>query len=161
MRHEGIEEREARHAASLSSGIKGKLFARNGIRTGVLTVPVEGGSGILKRRGSEPVLSEHGKWRREHIGAINAAYGRTPYHAHLMPDIEAVYAVSEGMTLEEFNSRMLDVALGWLDMPALDSMDCHLAEEMAREVSAKVREDLSIFDALFRLGREVVFALRQ
>lgn len=113
---DGLGDEEARSAANHRCGVSGKLFARCAIATGVLTVPVEGGGSVLKRRGADPVLSEHGKWRREHLGAWNAAYGRTPYYAHLMPEIEAVYADSEGLRMEDFNSRLLRVALGWLDM---------------------------------------------
>lgn len=158
-KREGFEEREARLRASLSCGIKGKQFARCRLSTGNLTVPVDGGADILKKKTANPVLSEHGKWRREHIGAINAAYGRTPFYAHLIAEIDAVYAGSEGITLEDFNSRLTDVVFGWFDQSALTSTGDERIEKVRKEISAKVNENLSIFDALFRLGREAVFAL--
>lgn len=154
----GADDREARVAASRACGISGKRFARCEISGGTLTVPVSGGSGVLKRRGCEPMLSEHGKWRREHLGAWNAAYGRTPYYAHLMPEIEGVYARSEGMTLEEFNSALLQVALGWLDIEAAKEAGVRL-DGVREEARNKVNEELSIFDAIFRLGKYGVFAL--
>ena len=101
----GTDNTEAARLASASTGISGKQYARCAISTGTLTVPVAGGAGTLKRRGADPVLSEHGKWRREHLGAWSAAYGRCAYHTHLMPEIETVYTASEGMTLGEFNGR--------------------------------------------------------
>ena len=113
----------------------------------------------MKKKTANPVLSEHGKWRREHIGAINAAYGRTPFYAHLIAEIDAVYAGSEGITLEDFNSRLTDVVFGWFDQGALTSTGDERIEKVRKEISAKLNEDLSIFDALFRLGREAVFAL--
>lgn len=152
----GVGDEEARRAANLAAGVSGKEFARCRLRGVTLTVPVEGGAHALKRRGALPGLSEHGKWRREHEGALLAAYGKTPYYAHLMPEIMAVYADSEGIVLEEFNRRLLDVALGWIDLEAIT------AEGMAEvrgEIGAKVDASLSIFDLLFRLGREGVFGL--
>lgn len=158
LRDIGKDDRNARAGANSATGVTGKRFARCVISTGTLTVPVEGGSATLKRRGSEPILSEHGKWRREHLGAWNAAYGRTAYYDHLMPEIAAVYASSEGITLEEFNSRLLDVALRWLDNESLKGDETRLAGVRA-EISAKANGELSIFDLLFRLGKEGVFAL--
>lgn len=110
----------------------------------------------MKSRGALPGVSEHGKWRREHEGALLAAYGKTPYYAHLMPELMAVYADSEGLGLEDFNRRMLDVALGWIDVEALKAEGM---ERVRDEVRAKVETGLSIFDLLFRLGREGVWAL--
>ncbi len=174
---DGMEPRRARIEATRLSGISGKEFAHCRISTGTLTVPVSGGAVVLKRHGADPPLSEHGKWRREHLGAWNAAYGRTPYYIHLMPEIEGVYARSEGMTLEEFNSALLEVALGWLDtsvwLPAVATTDGsdssqsgarrlkeeRRLEEVRVEARARVNESLSIFDALFRLGRYGVFAI--
>ena len=155
----GTESTEAARLASASAGISGKQYARCSISTGTLTVPVAGGSGTLKRRDSDPVLSEHGKWRREHLGAWNAAYGRCPYHAHLMPGIEKVYAASEGMTLGEFNSRILETALEWIDTDALREADDALLERIRDERRGLVSPQLSIFDALFRLGKETLFVL--
>lgn len=136
----------------------GKEAARCDIATGRLTVPVVGGAAVLKCRDANPLLSEHGKWRREHLGAWNAAYGRTPYFTHLMPQIEEVYADSEGITLDEFSRRLLGVALRWLDPEALTATGDTI-EAVRREIRAKVDPRLSIFDAIFRLGRETVFAL--
>ena len=155
----GTESCEAARLASASTGISGKQYARCAISTGTLTVPVAGGAATLKRRGADPVLSEHGKWRREHTGAWNAAYGRCPYHAHLMPEIEKVYAASEGMTLGEFNSRILETALEWIDTDALREADYALLERIRDERRGLVSPQLSIFDALFRLGKETLFVL--
>lgn len=149
------------------SGVRGKDFARTRIEGGMLGVPVEGGAQVLKRYGAEPMLSEHGKWRREHLGAWQAAYGRTPYFIHLMPEIEAVYRESEleALTLEEFNERLLRVAERWLQwdetleaaaMPAEASKpDFKAVAEAMRE---KIRWDHSIFEALFRFGKETRLA---
>lgn len=165
---DGMEPHRARIEATRLSGISGKEFAHCRISTGTLTVPVSGGAGVLKRHGADPPLSEHGKWRREHLGAWNAAYGRTPYYIHLMPEIEGVYARSEGMTLEQFNSALLEVALGWLDTSVwvadTEGTDGSLTQaqrlgEVRAEARGRIDERLSIFDTIFRLGRYGVFAI--
>lgn len=149
---------EARLAASRASGISGKEFARCRIATGVLSVPVAGGAGLLKRHDTDPPLAEHGKWRREHLGAWAAAYGRTPWFIHLMPRLEEVYMDSAGLRLEEFNSRLLAAALDWLD-PAAVALHRERLGGVIAETRARVSDGLSVFDLIFRLGRDAVFAL--
>lgn len=117
-----------------------------------------GGASVLKRRGADPVLSEHGKWRREHLGAWNAAYGRTPFFPYLMPQIEEVYRRSEGMTLGEFTAALLDVAVSWIE-PEVLRADGEMIQAVRTETDVKVDRSLSIFDAIFRLGKESAFAL--
>lgn len=153
---EGMGDDEARKAANHATGVQGKEFARCHLHGITLTVPVEGGAHALKSRGALPGVSEHGKWRREHEGALLAAYGKTPYYSHLMPELMDVYAHSEGIGLEEFNRRLLDVALGWIDVEAIKAEGM---EGVRSEVRAKVDTGLSIFDLLFRLGSEGVWAL--
>lgn len=157
-KHEGLSEPEARLKATESVGIKGKAFARCHISTGTLTVPVEGGGNSLKRRNANPILSEHGKWRREHLGAWQAAYGRTPYFIHLLPEIEEVYNNSSGLTLEQFNSALLEVALRWLDFEAVDNGESRL-RETGRELEPEITDGLSVFDLIFRHGKMAVFPL--
>lgn len=165
----GTNDCEARLRADIAANVTGKGFARSVIRGAnkdiyaslpviTLTIPVAGGSSVLKRRNADPLLSEHGKWRREHLGALSASYGRTPFYDHLMPEIEAVYVRSEGMTLEEFNSRMLNVALGWLEITAV-MRDRERLSSVISCISARVERDISIFDSIFRLGRETSFAV--
>lgn len=155
---EGSEHGAAATKATKACGPQGKEFARCRIRIGTLTVPVAGGGNALKRRDADPVISEHGKWRREHLGAWQAAYGRTPWFEHLMPDIAAVYDGSEGLRLEEFNVRLLQVALRWLDPAATGPLPARL-DSVREATRAATDPSLSIFDALFRLGKEAVFAL--
>lgn len=156
----GAGGRDAKAGASRALGIAGKAFARCQIASGTISVPVEGGASLLKRRDAEPILSEHGKWRREHIGAWHATYSRTPFFIHLMPEIEQVYLSSQGITLEQFNSRLLDVAIRWIDFNALrhDSLDLN---RFGVEFSRQVRDGLSIFDLLFRIGPDALFAVAQ
>lgn len=151
---EGSPHDDACLAAGKASGLRGKDFARTPIAGGTLTVPVEGGSHALKSRGADPAVSEHGKWRREHAGAWLAAYGRTPFFAHLMPEMEEAYALSPGMRLEDFNRLMLRVAMRWIDLSVLG--DGRFGSKHS-EIRNVINYDLSIFDAIFRLGKETSF----
>lgn len=152
----GAGETEARLQADRSESVEGKAFAHCRLPNIRLSVPVTGGSSVLKRHTAEPVLSEHGKWRREHLGAWNATYGRTPFFIHLMPQIAAVYERSEGMNIESFNSELLRVALNWIDSEAM--MLCGMPyDEVRKELKPKIDVSLSIFDAIFRLGRETTW----
>ena len=144
-------------------GVTGKEFARMHIlsagRETVLSVPVEGGANALKRRDASPAISGHGKWRREHLGALETAYSRTPYYPHLIPEIEAVYALPDGTLLEEFNRRLLEVALRWCDCGVSpEEMPRHVLA-YGRETATKINLNLSIFDALFRFGKDTGIAL--
>lgn len=148
--------------ASERCGYRGKDFARTHISAAagvsMLGVPVEGGASVLKRRDADPLISSHGKWRSEHLGAWNAAYGRMPYYQHLIPELEDAYADALTLSLEEFNKRILQIAMDWIDYGDARKHKGRLNLKIS-EISIKVDPKLSIFDAIFRFGKETVFAL--
>lgn len=115
-----------------------------------LTVPVTGGAKGLKDSAADPLLSEHGKWRREHLGALKTVYGKAPYFDHLARLLEEVYRSSEGLALSGFARSLLAVAEKWCP-PGLEIPTG--IEEAAAETKALIFPRLSIFDALFRLGK--------
>ena len=166
----GLSADDAAVRACIAAGVVGKAFSRTLI-TGPqgpvrLTVPVDGGAGVLKRMGGgdgmllpSPLLSDHGKWRREHLGAWNAAYGRTPYFPHLFPELESVYNSSEGESLAGFSLRLHRVAMRWRGSPFIDDENRVRLRGVMMEYETKVNSSVSIFDALFRLGRNTLFAL--
>lgn len=138
-----------------------------------LSVPVEGGGHALRSRNvdlSRIMLSEHGKWRSEHLSAWRTAYGRTPYFVHLYPEIEAVYRESEErkMSLAEFCGEMDKVVWRWIS-PGKDLLERTLTGQQRmltesqrryfEEIARRINGELSIFDALFRLGPDVGPAL--
>lgn len=126
----------------------------------VLSIPLVGGADILKQENPWPFISGHGKWRREHLGAWNASYGRTPFFPHLMPEIEGIYnSIPDGSPLEEFNRAFHRLAIHWLEPAASAPLDSD-AEGLCRELSTKVNSQVSIFEVLFRFGKEAGFAIR-
>lgn len=149
----GVPDVEARRAANSRENITGKMFARCLLSGTSLTVPVEGGASRLKRIDTFPVISEHGKWRREHLGAFNAIYGSSPFFEHLIPEIKQIYNTAEGQTLEWFNSAMLELALSWIQLDVKTPASPTLVA-VGREIAMRFEDDLSIFDAIFRLGKE-------
>lgn len=101
-----------------------------------LSLPVAGGRAALARAlsdGTPVMLSPHGRWAHVHMGALAAAYGRTPYWIHCCDGLTAAYApyadVSDGA-----DGRMpwprpmepLTASLDGLTVAALD-MECTVA----------------------------------
>lgn len=129
-----------------------------------LSVPVAGGAHALRSRDAihaEHLLSDHGKWRSEHLGAWQASYGRTPYFIHIFPEIETAYQRSQtqGYTLSMLADDMHSIVLRWIE----ETRDVQLtpaAAQRCAELATKLNTDLSIFDALFRFGKETGLALR-
>lgn len=147
----------------------GKELARTQIAGGlVLSVPVAGGASILKRRNCEDaLLSDHGRWQDVHLGALRAAYGKTPYFPHLYPEIERIYQSFGGGRLHDFNEEIHRLVTGWLGIEEgmIDELR-NLPEEkrgvisaLAEERKGEIEEDHSILELLFRLGREGLFVL--
>lgn len=149
---------------------QGKELARTLIAGDrLLTVPVEGGASRLKRLSqnlSEIMISDHGAWRREHLGAWNAVYGKTPFFPYLYPLLEAAYANHSHGSLTEFNDALWMIVTDFLNldetMPAIKNLadtNPDRLEEIRKELTTKVNLNYSIFDAIFRLGKNIIFLL--
>lgn len=134
-----------------------------------LSVPVQGGASCLKGRHVDVgslLISDHGKWRQEHLGTWNAIYGKTPFFDHLFPKIKHIYACYSNGTLGEFNSKLFELAMKFLDLknlaPDITEMQNsrpELIQQLRVEYETKVNLNYSIFDALFRLGRNTIWVL--
>lgn len=157
----GKPDADCRRVADSELAITGKQFARCKLANGEsLTIPVEGGASVLKRRNANPQLSGHGKWKREHLGAWNALYGKFPYFQYLMPEIEEVYSrYNTGDSLEQFNSALLNIVLDWIEAESV--VDTLRNENCRKEFDLPQIEDdsLSVFNLLFREGKRSVFGL--
>lgn len=134
-----------------------------------LSVPVQGGASCLKGRHVDVgslLISDHGKWRQEHLGTWNAIYGKTPFFDHLFPEIKQVYTSYSNGTLGAFNSKLFELAMRFLDMRNLatdinemQNSRPELIKQLRVEYETKVNLNYSIFDALFRLGRNTIWVL--
>lgn len=171
----GMTDMEAQSVASKACCLKGKDFARcrivgNGTEM-MLSIPVEGGASRLKRlsgatAGNQAniLISEHGNWRHAHIGALQAAYGRTPYFPHLMPTLEKAYYSGE-KSLEALNEIMHKAVVKMMfgdDTPAnlLNAVNGnkHFLDR-GKELALSVSPDISVVDLLMHHGRESLLPL--
>lgn len=90
---------EAIANANISTQTNGKDFARTRIRGNapgdeiLLSVAVVGGASVLKqsRRLSHAILSEHSDWQHNHLGALEASYGRAPFFRYIFPDLKRIF----------------------------------------------------------------------
>lgn len=132
----------------------------------LLSVPVIGGASALKH--ADPttwVISDHDHWNLKHRHALETAYSRTPFFSHFYPALEAILAAPPEMATE-LCRRCERWVIEALDM---EQMSDELAEFRLRHpersqsikenLICKIRPELSIADALFRLGRDLVFVL--
>lgn len=161
-RASGLEKGGMRHANRLTLYGGGRIVEAG--------IPLAGGGSVLKRRDADPLVSGHGKWKQEHLGAWRAVYGRTPWFGYLMPEIEQIYADTfPGSRLEEFSQKLLDLTLRWSGvvemMRELNGAD---GERKSRifEIGGLIREECgerweweSVAGLLFRRGLEGAFAL--
>ena len=113
------------------------------------------------------MISDHGAWRREHLGAWNAVYGKTPFFPYLFPHLEEAYANHSHGSLAEFNEALWGIIKDFLNpdetLPAIREMAAANPERLKairNELATKVNLNYSIFDAIFRLGKNAVFLLR-
>ncbi len=131
-----------------------------------LSVPIEGGASAIKRRHpSEWMLSDHGNWRHVHIGALNAAYSRTPYFEHLSPFIFPLIENSSGR-LADLTLSIDKVLRDFIRLDnqrdALEKMvveERSMYSQLREETLAEIRINCSLLDAAFRIGPSAIFAL--
>ena len=146
--------------------IGGKERVRSRIAGGaLLSVPVAGGASALKHGGNLRI-SQHGRWQDVHLGALRAAYGRTPWFIQLYPEIDRIYSDCSEGNMADFTAALHSVVLRWIGNEATlrAAREMHRNENsrfeaIASELSKGIDPDLSILDALFRLGPDVIFLL--
>lgn len=130
-----------------------------------LTVPVEGGARSLGRS-HNPVISQHGRWQEVHLGAWRAVYGRMPWFPHLFPEMERIYREDTHGCIECFTLRLHELAMKWIGDGEIRRQAAVFRQEnperfraIAYELAKNIDPGLSIFDTLFRLGRDTLFIL--
>lgn len=142
-------------------GISGKDFARckilSGGKTMTLSTSVEGGSHSLNIITNLDIikLSNHGNWPHVHLGALEAAYGRSPYYIYLMDEIVPILK-NVPVTLGELNRRLHSALSGML--PAIQTDMKPSVKERGKEIATTLNPHLSILDALMRHGPETILA---
>lgn len=134
----------------------------------LLTIPVEGGITTVKR--ADPLswrADDSRQWRHQHLGAINALYGRTPYYRHFSPEILAAIADRDCPGIAEMARRIDAAVAGAIDTETLRRHWRH-ADEHTRLRLCRYADEAGAFDAdpqlamahyLFYLGPDAIFLL--
>lgn len=139
-----------------------------------LSVPVVGGAGMLKHGDPKRwTVSDHGRWQAMHLGALDAAYSRTPYYQHYIPRIAKLINSAPGRPAEAFCADLVAAIDNFLGLPAILPSIAEmlrtspsLAASLARDHSQKIPdtfntdpETLSILHLLFQQGPATLFPL--
>ena len=132
----------------------------------LLTIPIEGGGKTLRNTNKMGLafLSNHGNWRKKHLAAIEAAYGKKPYFNHFFPLLKQVFDNTQIDSLKEFNLSIHAICasflLGSLPYGAIKiiNSDNHL-KERSKEIAIQIKTDVTIIDPLMNLGPEAILGI--
>lgn len=156
------------------AGCKPRDFARalvggaHGQGPVLLSVAIEGGSSVVKRgRPEEWRLSGHGNWRRLHLGAIEAAYGSTPYFIHLYPILKEVYSsVADGQYFSDLSAALNSAAMNFINaeslIPELQRLQQNRQDIFLHPTNKNFsveNYDFAFIDVIFKKGPESIFTL--
>ena len=133
------------------------------------TIAVEGGGRQMRSfdKIGTLILSEHGDWRRIHLGAFEANLGRKPFYPYLQDFLLKVYTNRSLKRLEDFNSAIFKVCYSLLlgDIPpaSLSLLQSGILMERGKEIAERIENEVSVLQVLAALGREALpglFALK-
>ena len=170
----GASDREARRIANRRTGCVERGGCRQWSRTGIggvagvrLSVPICGGTSAAKRLSPEDALvSSHGDWPRQHLGALEALCGRTPYHSLLLPDLERIIRSAPGDTLARLGENIHSLILKILGFPeALETLRSLPPDErehlrrIGEELRRGIDPGMTFWEWISRLGPSALPAL--
>ena len=135
----------------------------------VISMAVEGGSRQLRsfQNVEGLTLSDHGNWRKNHLGAIEAAFGRFPYFSFIFEHLYQAYNNRSLVTLNDFNTE-LHRHITTVLTGTLNSGDFNLFKqkqvllERGKEIAESINPAESVINILMQYGPEAitgVFAL--
>ena len=131
-----------------------------------LSVAVEGGGRQLRSFSNIETLSlsEHGNWRKNHLGAIETALGRKPFFRHFKDHLREIYTDRNLCTLRDFNTAIFQLLFSFLmqdiDPPLLKSVGTQSPiRERALEIKENINPQISVIQAIADMGRESLLGL--
>lgn len=134
--------------------------------TEMLSLAVEGGGRQLRdfNRIHHLRLSEHGNWRKMHLGALEANLGRKPFFHHIFPAVERVYFNKKLENLHDFNTAIFETLLSFLleEISISDLKkfkEVHILKERGAEIKNRLNPEISLIDAYTSLGKEAILGL--
>lgn len=129
----------------------------------LLSVAIEGGSSVVKKGHPERWrLSDHGRWQKIHLGALEAAYGNTAYFPHLFPKLaEILDQTAAGDSFAELTLALHRVMMDFIgaesfirDYVRLDDRSKERLAVIAKENLTFGNDDLAFIDVIFKKGPE-------
>lgn len=145
----------------------GRYILKNQIEEYVkLSVAVEGGGKQLRTwdKINNLYLSEHGDWRKVHLGAWEAILGRKPFFRYLEPALRDVYCDLNLKSLKEFNIAIFKILIAYL-LGNLKPNSVVLNErnsewrERGLEIAERFDQETSIIQALAENGPEALLGI--
>lgn len=131
-----------------------------------LSVAVEGGGRQLRDADKLNLLalSEHGEWRKIHLGALEANLGSLPYYRHLEARISDIFRDHSLRLLSEFNTAIFrEISTFLLDTVKPDELKIYFTDTTLRsrgeEIAGKIDPDISVIQYVAELGKETVLGL--
>ena len=132
----------------------------------IMSLAVEGGGRQLRDIDKIPELrlSEHGDWRKAHLGAIEANLGRRPFYRHLENGIRNVYSNKQLTTLEDFNTAIFTEFFSFLlgNMTADDLALFYknpVLQQRGEEIAKEIQPQISLLQPLSIFGKETLLGL--
>ncbi|MCH5229333.1 MAG: WbqC family protein [Muribaculaceae bacterium] len=128
----------------------------------VLSMALEGGGRKLRNLYDDLRLSEHGNWRRVHMGALEASLGKKPFYRHLEMPLRMVYQDKKLDLLEEFNLAIFKVLISFLlgeITPSQLKENNDILTERGKEIANKIKPEISLLYPLAEFGRETLLGL--
>lgn len=144
----------------------------NGVQR--LTVPLVKPDHLTGTTVGQLEISDHGEWWNVHWGAIESAYGRSPFFEYYAPELQPLFAQPQGRLLD-FNIRLHRFCCRVLDVPHLygQEQSCDNTKKLSDLTLPEVTPyyqvwtgrfgftgNLSILDLIFNLGTEAPLYLR-
>lgn len=168
----GLSDDDSIILANKKTFISGKALARTILISGkgerlMLSMAVEGGARQLRniKDNSLIFLSDHGNWRKNHLGAIEALYGKAPFYDYIIGELKPIYQNNDLMTLSSFNSAIHKVfkkiLLEKISFERLNNLSAEnvVIKERGKEISLNISPEISILDPLMKIGPETLLAI--
>lgn len=131
-----------------------------------LSVAIQGGGKRLRSidKIMDLELSDHGEWRKNHLGSIEACLGRKPYYRYIEEPLKEVYHNTSLVNLESFNLAIFKIVDTFLmgnlkaeDLQHFFKNPCLI--ERGHELAEKFNPDISILQYLSEYGRESILGI--
>lgn len=143
-----------------------RLVDSKGAET-TLSVALEGGGRKIRDYtglSADLHLSEHGNWRKTHIGTLDAILGKTPFYRHIEAELKKIYSDRQIDTLAGFNMAIFRVLFSFLmedinvaDLSAYDDKSTII--ERGKEIATGMKKDISLLQILSDKGKETLLGI--